>query len=96
MSAVLCTTVNSYKRLADGHRAPRHATWARVSQASLIRVPAFTAGSFADLELRSPDAMANPYLAIASPSVPHSMAFATPTSQAPRSMRTWWPGTTTS
>jgi len=64
MSAVLCTTVNSYKRLADGHRAPRHATWARVSQASLIRVPAFTAGSFADLELRSPDAMANPYLAI--------------------------------
>ncbi len=64
MSAVLCTTVNSYKRLADGHRAPRHATWARVSQASLIRVPAFTPGSFADLELRSPDAMANPYLAI--------------------------------
>jgi glutamine synthetase len=64
MSAVLCTTVNSYKRLADGHRAPRHATWARVSQASLIRVPAFTSGAFADLELRSPDAMANPYLAI--------------------------------
>ncbi len=64
MSAVLCTTVNSYKRLADGHRAPRHATWARVSQASLIRVPAFTPGAFADLELRSPDAMANPYLAM--------------------------------
>lgn len=64
MSAILCTTVNSYKRLADGHRAPRHATWARVSQASLIRVPASTTGSAADLELRSPDAMANPYLAI--------------------------------
>jgi len=64
MSAVLCTTVNSYKRLADGHRAPRHATWARVSQASLIRVPAFSPGSYADLELRSPDAMANPYLAM--------------------------------
>ena len=64
MSAVLCTTVNSYKRLADGHRAPRHATWARVSQASLIRVPSFTPGSFADLELRSPDAMTNPYLAM--------------------------------
>ena len=65
MSAVLCTTVNSYKRLADGHRAPRHATWARVSQASLIRVPSAPTGSAVDLELRSPDAMANPYLAIA-------------------------------
>lgn len=66
MSAILCTTVNSYKRLADGgHRAPRHATWARVSQASLIRVPAITPGTAADLELRSPDAMTNPYLAIA-------------------------------
>lgn len=65
MSAILCTTVNSYKRLADGHRAPRHATWARVSQASLIRVPATTPGTSADLELRSPDAMTNPYLAMA-------------------------------
>ena len=65
MSAIVCTTVNSYKRLADGHRAPRHATWARVSQASLIRVPAATPGALADLELRSPDAMTNPYLAMA-------------------------------
>ena len=64
MSAILCTTVNSYKRLADGHRAPKHATWARVSQASLIRLPASTAGVAADIELRSPDPMANPYLAI--------------------------------
>jgi len=65
MSAILCTTVNSYKRLADGHRAPRHATWARVSQASLIRVPGTTTGTPTDLELRSPDAMTNPYLAMA-------------------------------
>ena len=65
MSAVVCTTVNSYKRLADGHRAPKHATWARVSQASLLRLPASTAGIAADIELRSPDPMANPYLAIA-------------------------------
>jgi len=65
MSAILCTTVNSYKRLADGHRAPKHATWARVSQASLLRLPASTAGVAADIELRSPDPMANPYLAIA-------------------------------
>ncbi len=65
MSAVICPTVNSYKRLAAGHRAPRHATWARVSQASLIRVPAAAPGEDADIELRLPDPMANPYLALA-------------------------------
>ena len=65
MCAVVCPTVNSYKRLAAGHRAPRHATWARVGQSSLIRVPAWMPGEAAELELRSPDAMANPYLALA-------------------------------
>jgi glutamine synthetase len=67
MCAVVCPTVNSYKRLAAGHRAPRHATWARLSQASLIRVPSWVQGENAaiELELRSPDSMANPYLALA-------------------------------
>ena len=68
MSAVVCPTVNSYKRLAaGGHRAPRHATWARLSQASLIRVPTPAPGSGAaiELELRSPDPLANPYLMLA-------------------------------
>lgn len=62
MSAIACTTVNSYKRLDAGHRAPRHASWARVSQASLIRVPSSSETARADIELRSPDAMTNPYL----------------------------------
>ncbi len=67
MCAVVCPSVNSYKRLAAGHRAPRHATWARLSQASLIRVPSWVQGGNAaiELELRSPDSMANPYLALA-------------------------------
>lgn len=65
MSAILNTTVNSYKRLSDGHRAPAWATWAKVSEASLLRVPAVSEGTHTDIELRSPDAMANPYLAIA-------------------------------
>lgn len=65
MCAVVCPTVNSYKRLNAGHRAPRHATWARVSQASLIRVPSWAEGEQAEIELRCPDAMANPYLAFA-------------------------------
>ena len=66
MSAIVCPTVNSYKRLSAGHRAPRHATWARLSQASLIRVPSpgTSSDSTVELELRSPDNMANPYLAL--------------------------------
>jgi glutamine synthetase len=66
MSAIVCPTVNSYKRLSAGHRAPRHATWARLSQASLVRVPTFGAAGYApvELELRSFDNMANPYLAL--------------------------------
>jgi glutamine synthetase len=67
MSAIVCPTVNSYKRLAAGHRAPRHATWARLGQSSLIRVPSWgpSTDSTVELELRSPDNMANPYLALA-------------------------------
>jgi glutamine synthetase len=65
MALILCPTVNSYKRLNAGHRAPRHATWARVSQASLIRVPTLGPEQSIEIELRSPDSMANPYLALA-------------------------------
>lgn len=65
MSAILNTTVNSYKRLADGHRAPAWGTWARVSRGSLLRVPTAADDQPTDIELRSPDALANPYLAIA-------------------------------
>ncbi len=65
MCAVVCPTVNSYKRLNAGHRAPRHATWAHLSEASLLRVPAWAPGEEAAIELRCPDSMANPYLAFA-------------------------------
>ena len=65
MCAVLCPTVNSYKRLNAGHRAPRFANWAHVSQTSMIRVPSALAGGAASIELRSQDALANPYLALA-------------------------------
>lgn len=65
MALILCPTVNSYKRLNAGHRAPRHSTWARVSQASLIRVPTLAPDVNTEIELRSPDGMANPYLAFA-------------------------------
>jgi glutamine synthetase len=65
MCAVLCPTVNSYKRLNAGHRAPRYANWAHVSQTSLIRVPSVLAGGAASIELRCQDALANPYLSLA-------------------------------
>ena len=65
MALILCPTVNSYKRLNAGHRAHRHAPWARVSQASLIRVPTLAPDVNTEIELRSPDGMANPYLAFA-------------------------------
>jgi glutamine synthetase len=63
MTLVTNPTVNSYKRLNAGHRAPRYATWARVSHGSLIRVPGWLETEQAEIELRLPDAMANPYLA---------------------------------
>lgn len=65
MCAVLCPTVNSYKRLNAGHRAPRYANWAHVSQTSMIRVPSMLSGGAAAIELRCQDALANPYLSLA-------------------------------
>ena len=65
MTLITNPTVNSYKRLNAGHRAPRYATWARLSHGSLIRVPGWLESEQAEIELRSPDAMANPYLAFA-------------------------------
>ena len=64
MCAVVAPTVNSYKRLAAGDRAPRHARWARIGEASLLRVPTVGPDEATALELRLPDPLANPYLAI--------------------------------
>src|SRR5215216_3757024 len=62
MSAVVCPTVNSYKRLAAGHRAPRPASWAGLSQAPVVRAPGCgtATGSTVELEPRSREKMANP------------------------------------
>lgn len=68
MTAILNPTVNSYKRLSgrpgDG---PRYATWGLRNRAAMVRIPVYKPGkeSSARVELRSPDALANPYLAIA-------------------------------
>jgi glutamine synthetase len=65
MMAVLCPTVNSYKRLVSGFEAPVYISWARINRSALVRVPRWFAGkgNAARMELRCPDPACNPYLA---------------------------------
>ena len=67
MCAILCPTVNSYKRLVSGYEAPVYVTWAAMNRSALLRVPKwFKAKSeAARIELRCPDPACNPYLAFA-------------------------------
>ena len=67
MCAILCPTVNSYKRLVSGFEAPVYVTWAAMNRSALLRIPKwFKAKSeAARIELRSPDPACNPYLAFA-------------------------------
>ena len=53
----------SYERLG-GRKAPLYITWAEGNRSQLIRIPAET-NERSRFELRSPDPMANPYLAYA-------------------------------
>ena len=61
MTAVLNSTVNSYKRLVPGYEAPCYMAWANKNRSALIRVPA-ARGKGTRLELRCPDPAGNPYL----------------------------------
>jgi glutamine synthetase len=66
ITAVTNQWVNSYKRLVGGFDAPIYISWARNNQSALIRVPTPKKGksSSTRIEYRSPDAAANPYLAL--------------------------------
>ena len=67
MKAVTCITnptVNSYKRFVPGYEAPVYMGWSSRTRGPLIRVPSGK-GVNTRIELRSPDAAANPYLALA-------------------------------
>ena len=58
---------NSYKRLSNQYRAARHIAWAHSSRTSLIRIPAYKPHKKGScrIEVRNPDASANPYLTLA-------------------------------
>lgn len=59
--------INSYKRLAGGPEVPRYLAWGRSNRSAMIRVPGYKPSKkgACRLEVRSPDAAANPYLAFA-------------------------------
>ena len=66
MAAILCPTVNSYKRLG-GFEAPVYVCWGQRNRSALIRVPRYGKNRHesARLELRCPDPSCNPYIAFA-------------------------------
>ncbi|MBO4998694.1 MAG: glutamine synthetase [Lachnospira sp.] len=64
MSIITNPLVNSYKRLVSGYEAPTYIAWSRTNRSPLIRIPA-SRGASTRVELRSPDAATNPYLALA-------------------------------
>lgn len=63
MTAFLNPTENSYARLGE-KKAPRYITWSPGNRSPLIRIPQ-AQGEYRRMELRSPDPMANPYIAYA-------------------------------
>jgi glutamine synthetase len=67
MCAILCPTVNSYKRLVSGFEAPVYVVWACMNRSALIRVPHWfrQKPNASRIELRCADPTCNPYLAFA-------------------------------
>jgi glutamine synthetase len=65
LSAIVASTINSYKRLVPGYEAPVYVAWSKTNRSALVRVPAFSHESEARIEFRCPDPLCNPYLAFA-------------------------------
>jgi glutamine synthetase len=63
-TAVTSQWINSYKRLVPGFDAPTHVCWAQRNRSAMVRVGGYRSDRV-DVEVRSPDPAANPYLAFA-------------------------------
>ena len=63
MTAFLNPTEESYRRFGK-HKAPGYVSWSSENRSQLVRIPA-AVGEYRRAELRSPDPLANPYLAFA-------------------------------
>ena len=63
MTAFLNPTEASYQRFGN-HKAPGYVSWSCENRSQLVRIPA-AVGEYRRAELRSPDPLANPYLAFA-------------------------------
>ena len=61
ITAFLNPTDESFKRFGS-NKAPRYISWSAQNRSQLVRIPA-AVGEYRRAELRSPDPMANPYLA---------------------------------
>lgn len=64
LTSITNPTINSYKRLVEGYNAPTFITWSGGNRTALLRIPS-ERGPYTRIELRSPDATCNPYLALA-------------------------------
>ncbi|MBR6351624.1 MAG: glutamine synthetase [Firmicutes bacterium] len=64
MTVFLNSCKNSYDRLGGRKKAPAYISWSRENRSQLIRIPATPKGQERG-ELRSPDPIANPYIAFA-------------------------------
>lgn len=63
LTAITNPTINSYKRFVEGYNAPLYITWSGGNRTALLRIPS-ERGPYTRIELRSPDATCNPYLAL--------------------------------
>ena len=58
-------STNSFRRLVPGFEAPVHLVFGSANRTAAVRVPAYAQGAKRRIELRTMDAMCNPYLAYA-------------------------------